>query len=1028
MPHLLHGLLERGLFPPTQFLFQPSKPALPLKINGSVLIALQLLLRLRARFPGGAEEEAMAGLESLLGALDILERDYFTQLGSNPMHFVELLEAATAFYRAVGLPAARLVALRAASTALKYLTGQDKKATATFFTRVLPLLEDVLGAGDETDLAAGDGSLSGFQAALSAFFRSRGGLAELERELTALFATGNCESLPAVRAHLEGWKPETGSWQGQLLAWLMAPRPTVGLKAMVFRLAEEEPIQDRRSFFFRLFMASVACETSSSSSGPAVALLLLQLEHSAAYEHRNDALHHQQTAFLRSLLAGMRGHPAFPRLLAIMVRLNFYLVREEELEHVGLEDGPFLCGLLEAALVARQLPEVLQVLIERGAALPADCVGTLKRVARPVLQELLQVILTGLQSSSSPRSVSVALGAASLLAAHGPGTEDLARLLPHCLGHLPSLGPAACEPFCLAMFSRSAALRRQYAAHTTGLELVDGLLRPAGTALSPLSAVRLLPMLATGSAEAMALILHEAVVRGCPEYGRIFALARFYECPAARTGLLSALLAGWDAFVAAPTRLTAILCQLPRELCAECPEAAAELCARLTALALPAVLPAVAHLLASPAVPVSLPSFLASARIAGPTASAPMEAILNAALRQHSIPAILGCLAGMEACPWLRPLYAPSLIEAAEGEGRVALDAFAMHMASGLLARALAGEEAAGESLEALSTSAEEGSQLAIHLRALLDEGATMAFRLPRLLRARIRLSEEPQDLLPLLAHALALPEEEAGRSAHLVLERMALQAYPQALLQLLRLRDPALLPAVHDCLQRGLASTDKAKARLAFEAASHVVRSPAPASSTALRLAQRLVLAKGVRALSNEEAAACLQAASAAMAMEGCAETAVRLLAGLQAAYWHLLRSMLPAYVGVLMRCHEHLLLQHLDDQQLALGLYTRLLGDLAGISGPGSSVLAFALPPLLLQHVRLAVAHPHRATCLQAPLLGLLRHLERPTDRRQHQAPSVEHMERLQRLCHHRPDERSLIARLLQEYREHIKYTGKA
>lgn len=1022
MPRLLCVLLERGLFNPTQFLILNSQATSSLKINGSVLLVLQMCMRLQTRFY--APDKDVVGLESIEQILALLEREYFAQLGTNPTHFVELLEASVAFYRVSKSMITRNIALKAACIALKYLTGQDKKATASFFTRVLPLLEDIV-SGSVPD----DESLSGLQSSLSSFFQSRGGLHELEKEFIQLLTSVNHESLLSVRSHLAAWRPETGSWQGQLLSWLMSPRENSEMKALVYRLSEQDKIQDRRAFFFNMFMVSVAQEQSAE----AVSLLLLQLEHSGAYEHRNDHLYQQQTSFLSSLLVEMRGQKSFSRLLSIIVRLNFYLVRDE-LNHACLDDSEFLCGLIEASLLARQLPEIIQVLLQRSIALPEGCANTLKRISRPVLLEILHVLSSALQAE---QTALVALEAATLLACYSSHPEDLAPLFGLCWERRAGLG-AACGPFFLALFNRSPALRQKYADHETGIELVDGLLRPGMTRLSATSSIRLLPVVESSemASGAIKLVLVETIINGSAEHRQLFTLAKFYECPAVRSALLPAIVNSLKEFCASSeriSRLASIILLFPSGLFPYCPKETTELADRLTKLQNAVLLPTIAHLFSSPSVHISMNVLIDCAAFNGPAPSPSMESILSSALRQHSLGTVLSCLqrANMESSSWLRPIFAPSLCEAAGNKDRAAFEAFAMRVSPVLLSRVFMGDESASEAIEALASLPRvDSNPLALHLQSLLDENSSICWH-PRLLRARIRLTVAGEDdaLFEYLAKALCLPED-SGRTAHLVLERMSIDTYRQALLHLIRLQDPLLIAVVSDCLQRGLTSADKVKARFAFEAASHLIRT-SNASPSSLRLAHRLVLAKSIRPLTGSEASSCLLIATISIQRnddEEAVETAMRLLAGLQVAYWHLLRSMLPAYIGVLIGFHEHFVM-HQESSKVALGLFTRLLGDLAALSGPGSGAIPFALPPLILQHVRLAIAHPEGAKALQAPILALLRHLDgRPVDHRQHQAPTVEHMERLQRLCHNRADERSLMARLLQEYRENIKYTGKA
>lgn len=225
--------------------------------------------------------------------------------------------------------------------------------------------------------------------------------------------------------------------------------------------------------------------------------------------------------------------------------------------------------------------------------------------------------------------------------------------------------------------------------------------------------------------------------------------------------------------------------------------------------------------------------------------------------------------------------------------------------------------------------------------------------------------------------------------------------------------------------VSRLLNSSDKGRAKLCFELGCWALKRDIKIGSK-LALSHKLVISKSLRPINASELSCILEVCFEHLAIETAFEEVCGILLVLQQSYWPLLKTMMPVYIALFQRILEQQATQNnLGNAQL----FVRVLADSGTHTG-----LSFHLTPLLLQYVCLVANGTLTGETLkiiEKAVLPLLKHLESSSNFSKKDDPTkinaIDNFGRLLLVCQ-QSDQKTVVKRMVEDYRKEYKYTGKA
>lgn len=989
------ALLKDGFAQPSTPLFGLDCPREPISFRQPLLVILQMVFKLLKRLEVNAEYECIPSIEDILAMAKgpaVME-----QLGNNPMHYLNLMEDTIEAEKSVsGLEKS---ALLTSELAIRFLCEtQDKKAMQLFIDKVYPAM------GEFCARRSFDG-LEAVKELLKPVLLGKDTPSEVEGILSKLVAVGQYRDLPSTVAKLKSWKPENNSFASQLVSKLLSSNSAKLSYAVFCVFAEGAKPSDSRTFLFNLFLLLGGDDLELTS------VLLRVLASQEVYQHRNDDLYQAQTRLLKELITVTRGSAFELVVLESVLKMNYYVV-QEAFDQITVSVSTFLSAYIEASVEARQLPQVIEKLFQCKDFSVSHL--TFPSFSAPVMAEVCKILLS--QATESPLTV---FALAKQLCVSSLHVSGLTLLVQKCFAEgLFTFAP----DFLVAMFNKLPMLRLEFKGLTTGLTIVDMMLNGPDGASSDIDAqARLLPLAREDGGALMRHILDKLLVQQDPRYTPLVRVASFYEIPYVRQWLLKCLANEFSGNSVLPQ----FVAVLPSELFAEQPVESI----KLAQIVAPLSSKALAAIAKHPQVAIPLECLEISLLSMLDYDIPSLESLIASCLNRYGYQPVIELLSRLQlqTCLVLGPLYSQSRIELAKDLAE--FKSFTSKVLDNILT-----ELKCSSSLDLIESIANAAAKLewpdtisrvfetaSIVLKSLNPQDIPLKLLLI-CIKTQPETSSDSMNYLAIcmMNDSKDVPANTQGKAAQAIFERQSLEEYKSTLKTLVSITDLKLCQVAAVYLKRSLNLAGPVKQRLAFEASIKILHVWTGLTS----LAFRLVISKSIRPLKSQEVGKILSLCVREFSNDP--EATLKTLAALQDSYWHLLRPMLPSYVGVLTVLLEQLMSHGTSSHIVQFG---RLLTDMSSISVPGSGGLAYALPPLILAFVKAMIKDPVTASPLQLPFFALFKHLEsRPSSSKDEKARKIDHMARLVRICNNFADERTVLMRLFEDYRKDFKYQGKA
>jgi hypothetical protein len=854
------------------------------------------------------------------------------------------------------------------------------------------------------------------------------------------------------------------------------------LLAFLFKLVVEKSSSQEnvdRSFAFNLIsVVIVALTRQPEISFTSLSTVLKTLLNSNMYQHRNDEIYKFQTDFLRYLLTqvvllSLPGcEDAWP-VLSVLTELNFYLVSEQFGTIASKTDvcaarkiQDFLICFLRFSISARQLgtflPELVKIkildfLVDASGNPPYELTLLFKKLSGPLTLEVVDSLLGIVKEEFDSNAYFLT----SLFLQYSNFPNHFLPLVNYCLDlkHHP-FADASVERFLLCFFNRTTAIEpERFAGISTKFVSVHVLLAhrlgnpiPGDRMYAP-DLIRFIPILREGLQERtndlLHLIVDAYVLTGSSQYTPLLRSANFFESKLVKHHLVPYLASHFLELSAQPDRLLRFICALPSELFScEHSQRLFDNVARLdgadgglkvrglvtissnSSINVPGPLIASLHSLLSTEEP----------KLAGKLVSASIRKFGACSLwKSYSL---TGGHRFIEFA-YLKPLLLQSNAETVEDVE--VLKSFCQFMMASPVD--FSAEPEALDLIDAIIMVATQFnfqdileslfSLLIGSLKAYQDEAQLVPGNLLVCLAKSIRsksgllLACQYEKLLALCSSQdLKCPSDAYEKAIIILLESMPFDLFQDILkgfAETLAGPSTELKDRIVGYVSRLLNSSDKGRAKLCFELGCWALKRDIKISSK-LSLSHKLVISKSLRPIGSAELSFILEVCFEHLAVEAAFEEVCGILLVLQQSYWPLLKTMMPVCIALFQRILE----QQASQNNLANAqLFVRVLADFGSHTG-----LSFHLAPLLLQYVYLVANGSLTGETLKTiekAVLPLLKHLESSSTAasKKEDGPTkinaIDNFGRLLLVCQ-QSDQKTVVRRMVEDYRKEYKYTGKA